>query len=147
MKSRRARGAFWGWIRGCLFGSAFFFIPGLGPLAGWLVVVLESAAVVGDLGIPKDRILQDETALKADQFVLIIHGSATDATHAQPVPAGTNPEYLQHHPQYHSQAQGGRGHRRVAQLSRGKMHPQARRPAGTAPSLPGTGLGSPSGAP
>ena len=32
MKAWGKIGAFWGWIWGCLFGSAFFFIPGIGPL-------------------------------------------------------------------------------------------------------------------
>ena len=48
-------GAFWGGIWGLLFGSAFFWIPGIGPLlvAGPLVALilggLEGAAVVGGL--------------------------------------------------------------------------------------------------
>ena len=39
MKAWGKTGAFWGGIWGLLFGSAFFFIPGLGPLlmAGPLV--------------------------------------------------------------------------------------------------------------
>ena len=47
------QGAFWGGLWGMLFGSAFFFVPGVGPLlvAGplviWMVGVLEGAAVVG----------------------------------------------------------------------------------------------------
>mgnify|MGYP001546449447 FL=1 len=113
MKAWGKRGAFWGWIWGCLFGSAFFLIPGLGPLVvagpfvGWLVGALESAVVVGglsalgaglfSLGIPKDSILQYETALKTDKFVLIIHGSAAETTHARQVLTSTSPEHLQHH--------------------------------------------------
>ncbi len=66
-------GAFWGWIWGLLFGTAFFAIPGIGPLVmagpivGWIVAALEGAVVVGglsalgaglvSLGIPKDSIL------------------------------------------------------------------------------------------
>jgi hypothetical protein len=106
-------GAFWGWIWGCLFGSAFFFIPGIGPLliagplVGWLVGALESAVVVGGLsaigaslyglGIPKDSILQYETALKADKFVVIAHGSIDETTQAQKILNRTKPETLQHH--------------------------------------------------
>jgi uncharacterized membrane protein len=106
-------GAFWGWIWGCLFGSAFFFIPGIGPLliagplVGWLVGALESAVVVGGLsalgaglyglGIPKDSILQYETALKSDKFVVIVHGSGDETTRARKVLDGTNPESLEHH--------------------------------------------------
>lgn len=106
-------GAFWGWIWGCLFGSAFFFIPGIGPLliagplVGWLVGALESAVVVGGLsalgaglfglGIPKDSILKYETALKTDKFLLLAHGSLDEISHAKEVLNGTHPETLDHH--------------------------------------------------
>ena len=85
-------GAFWGGIWGLLFGSAFFLIPGIGPLlvagplVGWIVGALEGAVVVGglsaigaglySLGIPKDSILRYETALKTGKFVVIAHGTA-----------------------------------------------------------------------
>ena len=110
-------GAFWGWIWGCFFGSAFFFIPGIGPLivAGplvvWIVGALESAVVVGGLsalgagllsmGIPKDSILKYETALKTDKFVVIAHGTAEEASRAREIIAGTNPEGLDEHPLSH----------------------------------------------
>jgi uncharacterized membrane protein len=48
-------GAFWGGIWGMLFGSAFFLIPGIGPLViagplvSWIVGALEGAVVVGGL--------------------------------------------------------------------------------------------------
>src|ERR1019366_9456615 len=87
-------GAFWGGLWGLLFGSAFFLIPGLGPIiaAGpvvtWIVAALESAVVVGglsalgaglfSLGIPKDSILQYEMAVKSDKFVLLIHASVAE---------------------------------------------------------------------
>jgi hypothetical protein len=113
MKAWGKTGAFWGWIWGCLFGSAFFLVPAIGPLVvagplvGWLVGALESAVVVGGLsalgaglyglGIPKDSILQYETALKADKFVLIAHGSVDETTRAQEILNRTNPETLEHH--------------------------------------------------
>ena len=106
-------GAFWGWIWGCLFGSAFFLIPGIGPLliagplVGWLVGALESAVlVVGlvalgaglfGLGIPKDSILNYETALKTDKFLLFAHGAADEIAHAKEMLHGTHPETLDHH--------------------------------------------------
>ncbi len=106
-------GAFWGWIWGCLFGSAFFLIPGIGPLlvagplVGWLVGALETAVVVGGLsalgaglyglGIPKDSILTYETALKTDKFVLIAHGSIDETTKAREILNRTKPERLDHH--------------------------------------------------
>ena len=56
MRSWDKHGAFWGGIWGLLFGSAFFVIPGIGPLvaAGPLVVAivsaLEEAVAVGAIG-------------------------------------------------------------------------------------------------
>jgi hypothetical protein len=113
MKAWGGVGAFWGWIWGCLFGSAFFFIPGIGPLlvAGplvvWIVGALESAVVVGglsaigaglvSLGIPKDSILKYETALKTDKFVVVAHGSADEITHARAILDDTAAEALEHH--------------------------------------------------
>src|ERR1039458_9394148 len=105
-------GAFWGGFWGLLFGSAFFLIPGIGPLlvagplVGWIVGGLEGAVVVGglsaigaglySLGIPKDSILQYETALKTDKFVLIAHGSLDEVTHAKEILNLTKPETLEH---------------------------------------------------
>ena len=106
-------GAFWGGIWGWVFGSAFFFIPGVGPLviagplASWLVGALEGAVLGGGLsaigacmysqGIPKDSVLQYETALKNDKFLLIIHGSMEDAGSARDILSQTKPESLENH--------------------------------------------------
>ena len=113
MKYWGKMGAFWGGIWGMLFGSAFFLIPGIGPLivagplVAWIVGALEGAVVVGglsavgaglySLGIPKDSILQYERALKTDKFVLIAHGSVDETTRAKEILNGTNPEALEHH--------------------------------------------------
>ena len=106
-------GAFWGGLWGFLLGSAFFWVPGLGPLliagplVGWIVGALEGAIVVGglsiigaclfSLGIPEDSILQYETALRAGKFVLIAHGSTDDATKAKEILNGTGAECLAYH--------------------------------------------------
>jgi uncharacterized membrane protein len=106
-------GAFWGGVWGLFFGSAFFWVPGLGPLlvagplVSWIVGALEGAVVVGglsaigaslySLGIPKDSILQYETALKAGKFVLLAHGSAEDAARAKEILTRTEPAKLEHH--------------------------------------------------
>jgi hypothetical protein len=75
-----------------LFGSALFLIPGvghvlvLGPLVGWIVVVGGLTALGAGLysiGIPKDSILRYETALKADQFVVVAHGTVDDVNTAK----------------------------------------------------------------
>lgn len=92
-------GLFWGTIWGFLFGSAFFIIPGLGPvmvggpLVSWIVGILETAVITGGLtalggalgsiGIPKDSVIQYETALKANKFMLIVHGNAQEVEKAK----------------------------------------------------------------
>src|ERR1022692_784222 len=84
MKRWGKSGIFWGGFWSLLFGSAFFAIPGIGPvlvagpLVAWMVGALEGAAVVGGLsaigaglysiGIPKDSIVEYESAVKADKF-------------------------------------------------------------------------------
>jgi hypothetical protein len=94
-------GAFWGGVWGLLFGAAFLFIPGVGPViaAGsvvtWIISALEGAAVVGGLsalgaglfglGIPKDSIVKYETSIKAGKFVLIAHGTAEEVDKARAV--------------------------------------------------------------
>jgi uncharacterized membrane protein len=86
-------GAFWGGLWGMLFGSAFFAIPGLGPvlvagpLVAWVVGALEGAAVVGGLGaigaglcsigIPKDSVVTYETVIKSDKFLVLVHAQRT----------------------------------------------------------------------
>ena len=104
-------GAFWGGIWGMLFGSAFFLVPGIGPmivagpLVTWIIGALEGAAVMGglsaigaglySLGIPEDSILNYETALKAGKFVLIAHGSAQEVAHARETISHTPVEALE----------------------------------------------------
>jgi hypothetical protein len=113
MKAWGKTGAFWGGLWGLLFGSAFFMIPGLGPLlvagplASMIVGALEGAAVVGGLsvlgaglvgmGIPDNSILEYETALKTDKFLLIAHGSSGEIAHAKDILGNTNLESLAHH--------------------------------------------------
>jgi len=65
----------------------------LGPLVGWIAGALGESAVVGGLsalgaglysiGIPKDSIPKYETAIKADQFVVIAHGTLPDVAAAK----------------------------------------------------------------
>jgi hypothetical protein len=94
-------GLFWGWIWGVLFGSAFFLIPGIGPvmvggpLVSWIIGALELSVVTGGLsaiggalvsiGIPKDSIIRYETALKADKFMLIVHGTLQEVEKAKSI--------------------------------------------------------------
>jgi len=113
MKRWGKTGAFWGGFWGLLFGSAFFAIPGIGPLlvagplVAWIVGGLEGAAVVGGLsalgaglmsiGIPKDSILLYESAVKSDKFLLIVNGSAAVAAKAKGILETTQPAQLALH--------------------------------------------------
>ena len=49
------------------------------------------------LGIPKDSVIQYETALRSGKFVVIVHGSAQEATHAREIISRTNPESVEQH--------------------------------------------------
>jgi len=113
MKVWGKTGAFWGGLWGLLFGSAFFWIPGLGPLfaagpvVSWIIGALEVAVVAGglsvigaalvSLGIPKDSIVQYETAIKVGKYALIVHGTMDETTRAKEILSRTNPETLDHH--------------------------------------------------
>ena len=67
----------------------------LGPLAATLFSGLQGAVVVGgvsalagalmSIGIPKDSVLRYETALKANQFMLMVHGDKQEISRAQEV--------------------------------------------------------------
>lgn len=99
-------GAFWGGIWGLLFGSAFFWVPGVGPLmlagpiVAWILGALEGALVVGGLsalgaalfsiGIPNNSILEYEAAIKTEQFVLVVDGTHEDLIAADRILRGTS---------------------------------------------------------
>src|ERR1017187_939209 len=99
MKRWGKSGAFWGGIWGLLLGSAFFAIPGIGPvlvagpLVAWMVGALEGAVVVGGLsaigaglysvGIPKDSIVQYESAIRSDKFLVLAHGTTVEVDRAK----------------------------------------------------------------
>ena len=113
MKSWGKTGAFWGGLWGLLFGSAFFLIPGIGPLlaagplVGWIVGALEGAVVVGGLsalgaglysiGLSKDSIIQYETQIKAGKFVVIAHGSTDEVSKTKGTLAVTKHQGIKEH--------------------------------------------------
>ena len=106
-------GAFWGGLWGFLFGAAFFWVPGIGPLVvggplvSWIVGALEGAAVVGGLsalgaglcsiGIPRDSVLKYETALKNDQYLLVAHGTAGEVKHAKDILDASGADSVESH--------------------------------------------------
>jgi hypothetical protein len=112
-------GAFWGGLWGMLFGSAFFAIPGIGPvlvagpLVAWIVGALEGAVVVGGLGavgaglcsigLPKDSVVKYETAIKSDRFLILAHGTADEVAKAKEIIVATRPVEVAVHAVEHAQ--------------------------------------------
>lgn len=101
MKTWGGIGAFWGGLWGLLVGSAFFLIPGVGPVlvagpfVSALVGALEGAATVGgigllgaalaSIGIPEDSLVEYETEIKAGKFMLLAHGTGADVQKAKEI--------------------------------------------------------------
>jgi uncharacterized membrane protein len=113
MKHWGKLGAFWGGLWGLLFGAAFFWVPGIGPvliggpLVAWIIAALEGAVVVGglsaigaglfSLGIPKDSIVLYESAVKAGKYVVVAHGTAQDVAKARDIMSTLKPSGLTDH--------------------------------------------------
>jgi len=113
MKYWGKTGAFGGGFWGLLFGAAFFAIPGIGPvlvagpLVAWIVGALEGAAVFGgvsaigaglySMGIPKDSVVQYETALRTDKFLLLVHGAVSEVEKAKGILESTRPVHVSLH--------------------------------------------------
>jgi len=108
-----ARGAFWGGLWGLFFGGLFLTVPVLGHvivlgyLAATLVTGIESAVLVGGmsavgaalygLGVPRDSVLQYESAVKADRFLVMAHGSAKEMASAKAILTTFGPSSLDIH--------------------------------------------------
>jgi hypothetical protein len=107
------RGAFWGGFWGLFFGGLFMTIPFVGHVVvlGYLATIaiagIENALIVGGLsalgaalysiGIPKDSVLQYETAVKSDSFLVMAHGTAAEMARAKSVLGTVNPSRLDVH--------------------------------------------------
>jgi len=107
------RGAFWGGLWGLFLGGLFMTVPVvghvivLGYLAAAAIAAVESAVMVGGLsafgaalysiGIPKDSVIQYETALKADNFLVMAHGPAAEIARAKTMLGTSNPSRLDVH--------------------------------------------------
>jgi len=112
-----SRGAYWGGLWGLLFGGLMLTIPVVGPvmvlghLAGLVFTAVsgavEGAVVLGGLGalgaalfsigIPHHSVLQYEEALKADQFLVMAHGSAAEMERARALLQVSGPVQLDLH--------------------------------------------------
>jgi hypothetical protein len=106
-------GAFWGGLWGLLFGGIFVTVTGVGPVVvlGYLAAIvlsgIETAVVVGgvsalgaalySIGIPKDSVLNYETAVKADGFLVMAHGTAEEMARAKAILNTANPSRLDVH--------------------------------------------------
>ena len=113
MKAWGKSGAFWGGLWGLLFGSAFFMIPGIGPLlaagplVAWIIGALEGAVVVGgvsalgaglySIGIPKDSIIEYETQVKMGKYIIIAHGSPEEVNKTKDTIAATKHQGMNEH--------------------------------------------------
>ena len=107
------RGAFWGGFWGLFLGGLFMTVPVvghvivLGYLASVAISGLETAAMVGGLsalgaalygiGVPKDSVVEYETALKADAFLVMAHGSAAEMARARTILGTTSPSRIDVH--------------------------------------------------
>ncbi len=96
-----SRGALWGGLWGMFFGGMVLTIPivghvmVLGYLAAAALSALEGAVVFGGasaigaalygIGIPKDSVLDYETALAADSFLVMARGSDADMKRAKDI--------------------------------------------------------------
>jgi hypothetical protein len=107
------RGAFWGGFWGLFFGGLFMTVPLVGHVIvlGYLATVaasaIENAVLVGGLsalgaaiysiGVPKDSVLRYETAIKADGFLVMAHGTPEEVARAKSILGTTNPSSLEVH--------------------------------------------------
>jgi uncharacterized membrane protein len=94
-------GAVFGGLIGLLFGTAFFFVPGvgplvvLGPLVDTLVGAGEGALAGGLFGalfgkiIEREHIPKYEQYVRAGKYLLVAQGDPATAEHAHEVLAGT----------------------------------------------------------
>lgn len=100
-------GAFWGGLCGLSTGGVFLTSPSTGPVValGALAALMRRtvdgimssgalSAALCVLGIPKDSVLECEETLKADGFLVFVHGSGAETTRAQSILAALKPTRL-----------------------------------------------------
>jgi len=75
-----SRGAFWGGMWGLFFG-------GLSAVG----------AAIASIGIPHDSVMQYETAIKADDFLVMAHGNREDIERARAILGVKNPKQIETH--------------------------------------------------
>ncbi len=106
-------GAFWGGLHGLSAGGVFLTSPLIGPvvalgaIATMILPAVKGAIVAGgasalgaalhSLGIPRTCVSECEQTLKADGFLVIVHGPARDAARAKSILASLKPTRLEVH--------------------------------------------------
>lgn len=106
-------GAFWGGLWGLFMGGLFMTVPVFGPVIvlGHLTALIfgfaEGAVLVGgvsalagalaSIGIPKDAVVRYEQAVKADNFVIVAHGTPEVVALAKSVLQGREPKTIDVH--------------------------------------------------
>ena len=78
-----------------------------GPLVAWIVAALEDAVVVGgvsaigaglvSIGIPKDSVVTYETAIKAGEYLVVVHGTSAEAAKARDILSTLKPTQVTDH--------------------------------------------------
>jgi hypothetical protein len=107
------RGAFWGGFWGLFLGGLFVTVPVvgqvvvLGYLAAIAIAAIENAVIVGgisalaaafySIGIPRDSVIQYETALNTDDFLVMAHGPAAEIARAKTILGTVNPARIDVH--------------------------------------------------
>jgi hypothetical protein len=107
------RGAFWGGLWGLFLGGLFVTVPAVGPviflgyIAATAISAIEGAVVVGGLsalgvalfsvGVPKDSVIQYEADLKADDFLVMAHGTTEEMVRAKAVLGAGSPSRVELH--------------------------------------------------
>lgn len=108
------QGAFWGALWGLFMGGMFLTVPVVGSLvvlgsfAATLLFAVENAVIIGGLsalgaalfsmGVPNDSILAYEAAVKADGFLVMVHGTEQDMERARAILDSSDAEQVTVHP-------------------------------------------------
>lgn len=106
-------GALWGGLWGLLSVGVFLTLPVIGPvvvlghLAAMVFGALEGAVVIGGLGalagalasigVPNDSVLRYEQDLRAENFLVVVHGSEAEAQRAQGLLASADASRVEVH--------------------------------------------------
>jgi len=107
------RGAFWGGFWGLFLGGLFVTVPVVGQVVvlGYLAAIaigaIENAVLVGgisalaaalySIGVPKDSVIEYETALKTDSFLVMAHGPAMEIARAKAILGTVDPSRVDVH--------------------------------------------------